>query len=246
MRLDPADDREPFPGQTLRTVKNENGILFSGHHLLLRYLLCDPDVCDWKDLFRGAVIRLQSRAFPGIFYRHPGNTDRDEAHDNYVAIAGLSAVMGFEFHEQVLRHGQAFWWCYNSVAPKKFSLRHVRQPGEIAYYYACNRKRMPALGFLGFLGGIIVNAKQPRNSKHNNPSTSLLAFFRLSVMNELKGWQPRPYQWALKKAENYWFKSIRKKYGSIAEVYAAYFGEPNHPLRELSKSLTESKRESNV
>lgn len=234
MRLSPDDDREPLPGQSMRTVQNENGIYFTGHYVLLRYLLGMSDLSTDAALFQGAASRLQNRTYPGIFYRHPGNTQRDEAHDNYVALAGVSALMGLDFKRAIFVHGRAWRWCYNTLDPEGFSWRHVRQPGEIAYYYMCCGIRAPFWAFPLLLAGLLVNAYQPRDSKHNNPSTSLLAFFRISVINEMIGWQPRIYQKLFATVKRKWFAKIKQKYGSIASVYAAYFTHPDNPLRALA------------
>lgn len=246
MRLDPDDDREPFPGQTLRTVKNENGIYFRGHEILLNDALDGWRAEDGNPYDNGwswyqTVLRLQSQTHLGIFYRHPGNLERDEAHDNYVAIAGISAIMAItpespmrRFPKDIMVHGRSHLWSYNSKNPKMFSFRHLRQPGEIGYYYACDRKPMHWLCWAWFQGGIRVNMAQSRKSKHNNPSTSLLAFMRLQILSELRASQPYKIQGELLDLKAEWHDGIKRKYGSIAQVYEDYFTHPEHPLRKLS------------
>jgi hypothetical protein len=135
-RLDPFPE-DSTPWGTSETVTNENGILFLACFLMLSKQ-CDVDIFSRMPRFIGTVRSLE--VAPGLYNRQPyfGEVSpRYEAHDNYVAIAGLSAVWKLVFAREILEYGAKHRYNYNNREPGVWKIEQQRQPGEVAFYKLC-------------------------------------------------------------------------------------------------------------
>jgi hypothetical protein len=240
MRVDLAyenDDREPFPGATLRTVHNDNGILYR-----IVYALLKPETLS-KEEFKDIVKRLEHPNIPGLYLRNPMAFEKDEQHDNYAAIA--VGCLLYEYPDPMLRtleHAEKTGWYFEhrkvKITPKNL-FRGFRQGGEICLYQiASGRKYVNPFLFLWMLGGILANAlrKDVESTRGKNPiSDTQLVWMRLEGLKYAKK-LAKSYKFMLNLVEKYWVKKMKEKYTSIYHVFQKFYREPEHPIRVIAEN----------
>lgn len=225
MRLDPDDTYNETD------VKNANGIYFLGHFLLLLKKLGREHAFDPKDI-DATVRRLEEK--PGLLNRHPGGNQEREAQDNYVGAQLCKAIYREDdLAKRINKYG--FWhlYNYNNVPPHKMQLNTQRQGGEVAFYRMMAGKYPILLMLLWLIGGVLINAFSKPQGPRNHVSDSLLTYARLECILCKK-----PKSILFKSLKKFWLKKAREKYGSIANLYKAYYQHTDHPIRKLLEFLT--------
>lgn len=226
-----TDEREPFPGQSKRTVSNDNGILWRTYTITLLWTLGH----DIKSDERPASILLGSLCIrPGLFCRNPGRTDRQEALDNYCAIVCLCVLHGFkqeltDIYEWGLKHG----WTFNNTDPDEFNIKRWRQPSEVAFYKLAGGMWPHPLEFAWFIGSIIFNAFQ----KEDTTSEHLTMWLRLKYINPK--FMPSFYSIAYELVKLLWIWRLNVKTNGlgIERIFDLMFENKDHPCVQLSKGV---------
>lgn len=231
MRLDLLDAR-PNPPH-VDTVKNENGIYFLAHYLLLCKKLgaLPASVMKMPDLLKA----LEQK--PGLLNRHPGNSTRHEAQDNYVGALLCEAVIGrSDLAKRVCSYGLRHLYNYNNVPPHEWLVRQQRQGGEVAFYQIMAGKWIVNPLFLIWLiAGLLINALGGKPSDRHHVSDALLAYARLEALKlALKRRIWGPVRLALAPIFWLWKRRTVKKYGSIKALYQDYYGTDRHPIGVLA------------
>ncbi len=237
MRLTVNDEREPFPGATLPTVAEENGIL----HTYRFYRLCKkvPLVSGEQKIRMYDVLgqAIESCRVPGqqaLWHRHAGNTFRDNAHDNYIPPAAFDTLIA----RAICYYGTTTDFTFNNLVPGADNIRLKHQGGTVAFCHLCARFIPSILNFIWLLGGLVVNAFQPRDSKHNNPSTSLLAWDKIDAIHDHIHIQTPIYRVSFLAVSLFWEWKLKRKYpGGIRDVNAAYYRDSDHPINLIGEHV---------
>lgn len=220
MRLDAADDREPFPGSTMRTVKNQNGLMFLAEVIQsLRDKGIDP-FDDLRQEARFAIFNCQ--VAPGLFARNKGNDVFMDSHDNMLGIMLLCRIFGFyPTLYEILEHGERTGWVYDNLKTGSLAgyFTALRQGKDIAVYKIAAYRRPYLLEILWLIGSALVPGSDIRllrmRMKIAESAAHTEAFFKsihaaLSLIYMARGGD--------------------KKY---REVVMDYFKDPSHPMRRL-------------
>lgn len=243
MRLDPNDMAPPFAGEDEGRVVNDNGILFLYYWHLLLIERGELDSYD-KGMFLNLVEKLRVKDFAGVptfglYNRHPGNVFRFEAQDNMAAIAGSQVTHDTKEASYIVSFGEYHGFNYNNLHPEIFELSQQRQGGEIAYYKICAGYMPELWNWFWFLGGIIANAFQRVDSSQNNPSTTLLAWMRISVVSKqfkTTLYFPQFMRITFDLVKWFWQYKLNSKYlQGMTTVFEKYFIWPQHPCRRYSQ-----------
>jgi hypothetical protein len=232
MRLDLEQDfMPPYPGQSLDTVYNENGILFLAYFCLtLIDKGVDPKTVFTREHIEAVIARLEEE--PGLLNRHPGNNKRNEAHDNYVGAIVLTFVFDLpEKRYAIYDYGKRNGFIYINVDPGSFSYRHIRQPGEISYYTISVGYVPHLLNWVWLLGGLLVASLNPKTGA----GRTLLSHARIFCLDQVFKiyFSKSNYlsiSYALVRAV---FNLRLSKLGGIDEMRKQYFTRPAHPIRKL-------------
>lgn len=246
-KLRATTEPRPLDGFGQGRNLNQNGILFLAY-MLMASRVAGLDVLVKDKLFKTSDVieRLTRKPFRGLYDRWPVGDAADkvphlrsdhERHDNYAAIASLSALFGLKFVDEILAYGQKTLWHYDNVNPKRewfnsASWRQQRQLGEVAFYYLCAGQVPGPIKTLWMLIGLLLNAYKPLDN-----GETLLAWLRLYTLHKVakgKGislWFPLIWTvgwiWKRKKDALYW---------GIGDPISRYF-IGDHPLGKLAKTL---------
>lgn len=219
VRFDLQDDRDPFPGYSERTVKNQNGILNLAETLMAFH--CNGvDVTPFKDTVIRTIRKLQVPG-TGCFKRNQGNDVFMDSHDNSRGIILAALLVGaMDIVEEFHRWGDKHGWTYNNLDPfNVLDPRAQRQGMDIAIYNVANGN-IPWLINSVWLVGDCLFFSDMRPLK-----------IRLTILEIAN----RIYANEFKKLEViirliYEMKGGDEKY---IQVISGYFQDPAHPVRRV-------------
>ena len=145
----------PFAGN-LKTVKNQNGILWLGE-CMNEFDRQGYDMSLFRDDCRFALDYLR---IPGTYCyaRRHGSWHFMESHDNTIATVLLAMIFQFDdINQGIVQWGVMNGWSYNNLDPyNEFDLRAARQPSAEALYIAA-AGGTPGLLQLVWLIGAAIN-----------------------------------------------------------------------------------------
>ncbi len=205
---------------------NANAILFLAYFMILAK---SP-----KGRIEEVISSLEVDGIKGLYHRWPSSPYEHERHDNYAAIAVLSALYGLPFAKDIVEYGEKHFWYFNNIEPyRKFNIMseddwaQVRQPGEIALYRACMGKFPGIFTSIWLCGGILVNAFNADPGKTN------LSWIRCTILHKRPLFRPIVKLWAF-------IKGFRFK-GGIKEPLELYFTK-EHPIAKLAALLPDTNK----
>lgn len=213
---------------------NENGILFMGVYLTLRYIRHEITL-DEVDAFYATVRNLEVE--PGLYDRGAGESEtipvekrRSVSHDNISAISSVNTLLGTiypkeqDFAKDIAVYGLKNGFVYNNIKPR---FRWPMNPSNWSIWLAQGGYKLLAIPFLPFMAIniLITTARPPENT-----SSKQLCFVELyPVRNTLMfGWMWKIYKYRMK-----------KMYGVdwLNKMFSIYYRHPDHPIRKLSEGI---------
>lgn len=243
MSLAPESFKSPYPGKTLRTCDNDNGILFLAY---FHYLLEEQGMLDEsdKEIADNAIQRLRHGDVLGIFDRNPGRAFDPEAHDNYNAITSLSILHGLDHYPiEIVNYGIKHGFTYDNTSPGKLSLKRWRQGTDVSHYkIAFGAIPTPYETLWLALGTLSTVFEKP----HVKASNTLLNWLRQKSIDlyarrhhDQMSPDVRELFEYLASVRELWIWSVnRRTDGKGIEVFFEnYFQNPSHPCRVLSKGV---------
>lgn len=230
-RLDPKGVEVPMNNQIgQETPRNDNGILFLSYFLLIARCAGLGDKVRAKFAFiQETIERLVRFPHRGLFNRRAAGDMKPSAaerHDNYVAIAGLSGLMGLPYGREILSYGSLNGWNYNNVYPETWDLEAQRQGGEIAYYWLCIGATP---GFLEYLWLIVGTTSNLFTRDHGK---SMLTWHRLYILFHVKPpiWW---VSWPLIVVSEAWKIVKEYQFGTLQDMFGGYFRH-DHPTYKMA------------
>lgn len=244
-----AYGRPFYNGLGQETVYNANGILFLSYALLVLHALGGRPATS-KYCFRTieTIEKLVRQPYRGLFDRwakdpkdRTKGPSEHERHDNYAAIASLSALYGLKYTREILEYGKKTLWHYDNIAPEKprdllsrEDWANQRQLGEVAFYYACNGEMPGPIKSLWMLVGLLINAfKKGEAGETNLAWLRLYALLKVAKTGFILKAGARIVSWVWKARKNKEWKGLQ---GSITQYFTH-----EHPLSALAKLLGPNK-----
>lgn len=238
--------RGPFPGHTLGTADNDNGIIFAALGYWLGHIHEVSYQAD-KVRFQQTMKRLRLPSYTGYFLRNPGRVNRHESHDNYAAIVSLSVLFETGHAAEIAQEGMRNGFIFNTVNPGEFRVRSWRQGSEVSFYKICgsteDEPMIPTMWEFGWMiGAIITNAFQGKNrgSEHQNAWLRIRALNKKFKESDLGSWGWMDSIFSL--ARWFWNWKLKRKTAvggmhGIGRIMASYFHDDEHPLPELGDDI---------
>jgi len=253
MRLEPPpeDNASPYSGD-LRSVYNDNGILF-----LAQFILMIP-VADQKkaqDFVADTILYLEWDE-PGVFYVNHGRTNNFNSHDNVIAIATLSALYDFRFHDDIVYRGNKDAFTFESEGAIRYGDRimgrrkvHI-QPIDRAYLKLLTSCRATNWEYLNLVVGLVQNLLQFRTNmskkwpqwwrnifEYNGSSTllNMVRVYGMRIAADDAMVKSRHYFWMYSFYNfmgNVWLSVKDLKY-----AFDDYYKNEKHPNRRLAALL---------
>lgn len=232
----PDGDRPPFPGQTLRTIADDNPTYFRAiWELVIRRAGFKRDgieikVSDYLHSLRSTQL--------GLFHRNPGRVERHNSFDEYSGIAMLAILFKLpQFADEICQRGEATGYIFNNVDPKDADARYWRQGIDVFQYKMASSRYCPtpyefAWFILGTLWGLI---RTPRTET----SDVILVWSRVETLALLETQDmiktKKTYMLGVYVMLGLTALITRLKWGGIKKILATYFGA-DHPIARISAS----------
>lgn len=151
---------------------------------------------------------------PGLYRRYPGATGNNSV-DNLVAAAFSCSGQAFF----ICLRGTQMHWCFDVENPDKFSFKYwyARFIGFPPFIKIAAGEKIGLISQLLWSIACIYSALTPKQ----NTSDKLLQY----LMNRTVGGR----YWLCDRAIGAWGRLMARKYSSLKEVYAVYYGD-SHPF----------------
>lgn len=163
-----------------------------------------------------ASVSNHSQIVPGLYAR-PGWAQDQEAPDDYYGLAAYSATYAIAIHSYALKHG---WYFKTSPGAKWWEPAFFRFPAFMCHVKWCALETPnPFLRLAWCLSVAFSGSKTSQDPW-------ILSWLLTSVAGE-QGWFER-------QATKLYKKRLAKNWGTLSAVFAAYFGDPNHPIVRYS------------
>lgn len=167
---------------------------------------------------RSSVTRAQIR---GIYNRGPRKTEEKAAHDDRRCLSAVSSVLNLPFARDIYRYGKDNWWSFNNLKPNTFSLSDCdrRFAGVVPMY------RLNAGSILWPFEDVELAAAILVSAFKRNPGQKVIWWMQVEAL-EQRG--------IFGDVTEQWWNCVKVQYGSMREVFSAYYQNPNHPFALLS------------
>lgn len=195
-----------------------NLLLHTGLYYLALAQLKNISVITLIAPFTNAITQCYVKNYPGLLWRSPYKIGDTQQHDDYILVCAASYFINKNIARDILNHGQAHSWIYDSINPWGGSifLLHDRFIGQVAFYRMCAGERVSFWENLS----IALPALLKSFSKNGDSNIHAYAFFKV-------GLDASPLIFGL-----LWLISpLRKKMGS---AFAPYLGA-QHPLTQIDQ-----------
>lgn len=212
--------KNPGPGPN-----TGNGIHGLSVYMILLHLLGEIESQDLTEFCR--VIRTcevqeyleyPPHPIPGLYNRGPRKIGDLIAHDDYVALAAASSIVGAPFAREIVGYGSQHCWSFNNAEPGKWTPRSFqgRRLWLITFWDLCAGKKAC------FLGEILLCAWIRLQSGTKDPSGLILQWL---ICRAVEDKSPR-----LKASVECWKRAFFLKFPlGIREVFTSYY-ETGHPF----------------
>ena len=206
-----------------------NGILYTAFYYMT---LCQWSVINATDKqsFVTTIQACRANQINGLYNRSPEALNNQEGPDDYYGLASGAgqSYANVQMASDILTYGQStsylgiFHYIYNNVNPGQFTLQSWmgRQFQLVAHFLFCNGKT-PALWrrIWWCLSILFSSTKNP-----NGANDIILTWCQAAAMNDKRFFICHWFR-------NQWKKRLLKNYPQgMAQVFAIYFNNPNHPL----------------
>jgi len=201
--------------QDKRGITSGNGLLYTAE-----YVICLHQRGLLTNTLKSQLTKVYESCehYPGVFSRYPGNTDYQNAIDDYIAVATASYLLdGGEMARRVLAHGRQFNWCWDNSDPEaKFTREGFigRSPSFIAHVQYCAGEDPPPLHWLAW--SISVAA-----STFSSHQDSWLLSNQLVYVN------PQNL------VAQYFKYRLKKKWGTPGNIRGQNFQNMEHPIAKF-------------
>lgn len=240
MSLTRDEFREPFPGQQLRTVFNDNGLYFKTVFLMVLSRGGRFDVADCVEWAKSVELL---EVEPGLYNRNPGR-DSGEAHDNVDAICAGSICLSFppfqhRFAYDVCKFGEFNGWSFVNQNPGAFRPQQSVQGGHVAFRKLCGGMIPTVWEWGWFVIGMLIGM----NKLKQDPSLAQLKWMRIEALSEVFRRRPFGQSWLWMPASFYILKILFKlavsMQGGERAIFERYYTaqNPQHPTVLLAQAL---------
>ena len=155
--LAPRQVRTPYPGHSLLTASNDNGIYF----LAIAFLLIHktrPLLIEEKDWLKRALNELYSDGFPTS--RNPGRVSESEidlnSFDNFIGELVCDLLAGSSYRYEMRAYYQEHGPFFDNRNPDNPSPRSIQRPSDVFCYKAAWGDTPGMMECIWFIGGIIL------------------------------------------------------------------------------------------
>ncbi len=156
-------------------------------------------------------INMSSKIAPGLYGR-PGWRQDQEAPDDYYGLATLDPSVA----NDILTYGQQHWWYFKTVmAPTWYDPLFIRFPGLIAHVKWCAGKKPNIFLRLFWCMSVALCSATSQDSW---------------LLNNILTTAAGDKGFIEKIATKIYKYRLKKIWGTLGNVYAAYFNNKNHPL----------------
>lgn len=188
-----------------------NDLLFSAEAAVILRYRGEWSIADQRDLLR--AIRKYSEIKPGLFGR-PGWLQDQEQLDDYIGLC----VIDWDIAREILAYGRNNWWIFRTVKNCPwYEPLFFRWPAFMAHVlWSAGEKPSAFLRLAWCLSVAFSGSERDLDSWKLN---YLLIY--------IAGHRGLPEQLATA----IWWTRLKRKFGSMAKVYAAYFGKDDPRAR---------------
>lgn len=152
----------------------------------------------------------------GFFSKLPGAMSR-ASHDDVIGIVAAYATVGFlgnEFlKDDIIEYGKKHWWVLSTDG--KLYWDAVTKPWHYAFYMLAAEQNPGVIAKTLLAGAIVADGLFNKDSS----SDAKLIWMMLETI----GGKSKIVDYA----SRFWYKRMRKTWGSVNNIFKAYFG-PNH------------------
>lgn len=224
-------------------VVSGNALLFSAEKLFVLEQNGELTYQDKLDFIN--AVKEECEVRPGLYRRSRDFNSDQEGPDDYVGLTAASALIGSDIASSVLEYGKShsfpglpswvdYYYCNvpNPTTNERFEAYLGRQPQLIAHFQYCNKER-PALwrrlwwavtvATTGMFSKGLPSA--PGNQDAYILSWLLIKGFTLSGQKS----------WLCSLASKLFAHKLKKQWGSMKNVFACYFQNPDHPIAKWIK-----------
>jgi hypothetical protein len=148
---------------------------------------------------------------------HKKNPGDNQNHDDYWGALAISYFIGGDWAKEVVQWGEKTGWFFDIEAPERKQLRYYfgRFPDFIPFARLCAGQKLGLTEVIFLAGSIIWDAFHISAADAN-----MRAFCKISVAEQ------KSFTCFL--ASLLWFRRVRKRYGTVGNSWAEYFGK-GHP-----------------
>lgn len=217
-----------------------NGLVYTAAYLLT---LRDHWLLGLNEVFEGINALTSCFVTWGLLKRHPDHTDQ-EGPDDYIAVGLISHLCGSEYAKSILSYGRSnpmrwfgidFYYVYNNEWPGSFLHKDQRTnwsawmgrfPALICHLQWASGERPCLFRRLYWCAMLLISARKKRGNQD--------AWIQSYMMCEVA----KNRWWLSDKVIKYWECKFKLTFSDgIGQVWAEYFGNPNHPLAKYSSIL---------
>lgn len=214
---------------------SENALLFTVEHFFLT-----KSAQDYENIKESIEA---SRIGDGLFLQHPANTlqgeDRYMSHDQLTAIVAFSYHNDLDFHKEIWKEIKRQWFRYNNVEVPQtmwemLTNRRFLHPRDIIFYGYCADSiifylTLPLLWIIMIISSFKMKKVRPHGTFIATDG-KLLNFVRCKASKKNILWK---LVWKL---NDY---IVRKRIGTLHEVFKIYFPYEDHPNVIASKGCND-------
>lgn len=218
--------------QEERGFTGGNGLLYSAEKVAILSILGLLTGQDQTQLYG---VRLASYILPGLYSRHPTNTQEQEKWDDYYGLTAAMAICGHRWvAADVLKYGLEHWGCWDNVVPGRvlgpdFLGRFFgRSPHFWGHLYLTAGVPMPRPIFWGWSYWL---RKQGRWQPDSQDSW-VMSWLGYAVYRQAGG----PDEYGAVFGD--WRSSFLARYpGGLGQLLEEYFKDKGHPNIKYAKLL---------
>lgn len=176
---------------------------------------------DFMQTIRSCEVEINKVPIRGLYNRGPRKLGDKAAHDDRRCLSAVSSVLNLPFAREIYDYGKRNFWSFNNLNPNHFSLRDcdIRFAGVVPSYRLNASKDFLPLEDVSICSGLLLSALSKK------PGQKIIWWLQVEAFT-VRG--------LFESQVGYWWQCLESQYGSMGEVFAAYYENPKHPYVSLS------------